>query len=82
MTDWVTGVILLFGINDRAYSSAEAVGKLVKNALGAAESTFPNAKIHITKINFNRHLPKKQCTTLNHINSHITNTGRALKFLP
>lgn len=58
------------------------MGRLVKKALGAVESTFPNAQIHIPKINFNRHLPKKQCTMLNQINSHITNMGRALEVLP
>ncbi|ROJ62494.1 hypothetical protein DPX16_21480 [Anabarilius grahami] len=81
-TDWVTVVILSFGINDKAYASAEAVGKLVKNTLGVAESTFPNAQIYILSINFNRHLLKEQCNTLNRINAHIASTGRALEVLP
>lgn len=80
-TEWIMGVILSFGINDRAYSSAEAVDKLVKKAL-VAESTYPKAQIHIPRIIFNRHLPKKQCTMLNQIKSHITSMGRALEVLP
>lgn len=59
-TDRVMKLILSFGINDRAYSLAEMVGKLVKKTLS------------IPTINFNRYLPKKQCTMLNHINYHIT----------
>lgn len=75
-------MILSFGINDRAYASAEAVGKLVQKTLGVAEGTFPNAQIFIPSINFNRHLPKGQCSTLNGVNAHITSTGRALEALP
>lgn len=81
-TDWVATVVLSFGINDRGGASAERVGKALRQTLRVAKSTFPNAGVFIPVVNFNRHLPKRQCVMLNQINSHITSTGRALEVLP
>lgn len=54
-SNWVTMVILSFGINDRAYGSTGLVEKWIKKTLGAAEYNFLNAQILIPVISFHRY---------------------------
>lgn len=81
-TDWVTKVILSFGINDRTSASTGWVGQWIEKAVSAAQTTFPNAQILVPIINFNRNLSRYQIQNLSTIFEHISNNRRTISLLP
>lgn len=80
--DWVTKVVLSFGINDRTCASTGWVGEWIRKSVSAAEVTFPNAQVLIPIINFNRNVPRDQIMNLSKINDHIISTKKTISLLP
>ncbi|KAE8277041.1 hypothetical protein D5F01_LYC25197 [Larimichthys crocea] len=75
-------VILSFGINNRDKKNPTLIKKDISRLLGAAQATFPFAKIYIPRINFNKVLPPQIQVNLNNINKIIKQTDHYIERLP
>lgn len=75
-------VILSFGINNRSQYNPGLLKKQLNLMIEAAESTFPNATVHIPIINFNHKLPLDIQNNIKTLNETIKQTGKHIPRLP
>lgn len=75
-------VLLSFGLNDRTQGNPSLMSNTLTRLIGAAQSTFPNATIHIPLINYNTQLPTKAKGNIETLNTIIKETGKSIPALP
>lgn len=78
----VKTVILSFGINNWAQNNSFLIEQNVVTLVEMAQSTFPNARIHMASLNWSPRLPLATQANLTRINNNILKIGRALAPLP
>lgn len=77
----VSQVILAFGLNNREDTNHSRLQAQVSALVRKARRTFPNARLHIPLVNYNRSLPVSQIQNIKHLNGSIFATGLSIPML-